>query len=43
MNLNTGVASFPAVLFASAMGFQAASMLESTGAPEERQAPKVQF
>ncbi len=43
MNLNTGVASFPAVLFVSAMGFQAASMLESTGAPEERQAPKVQF
>lgn len=43
MNLNTAIASFPAVLFAPAMGFQAASMLESTSAPEERQAPQVQF
>ena len=43
MTLNTSVTSFPAVLFASAMGFQAASMLEPISAPEERQAPKVQF
>ncbi len=43
MNLNTAIASFPAVLFAPAMGFHAATMLESTSAPEERQAPQVQF
>jgi LemA protein len=43
MSLNTAIASFPAVMFASAMGFQAASMLESVSAPEERQAPQVKF
>jgi LemA protein len=34
---------FPAVLFAGAMGFGTAGLLESIEAPEERRAPKVSF
>jgi LemA protein len=34
---------FPAVLFAGAMGFGSAGLLESIEAPEERRAPKVSF
>jgi LemA protein len=34
---------FPAVLFAAAMGFSPAGLLESIEAPEERRAPKVSF
>jgi LemA protein len=34
---------FPAVLFAAAMGFGPAGLLESIEAPEERRAPKVSF
>lgn len=34
---------FPAVLFAQAMGFGSAGLLESIEAPEERRAPKVSF
>jgi LemA protein len=34
---------FPAVLFAQAMGFGSAGLLEAVEAPEERRAPKVSF
>jgi LemA protein len=34
---------FPAVLFAGAMGFGSAGLLEAVEAPEERRAPKVSF
>ena len=34
---------FPAVLFSSALGFEAAGLLESIETPEERRAPKVSF
>jgi LemA protein len=34
---------FPAVLFSSALGFEAAGLLEVIEAPEERSAPKVSF
>jgi LemA protein len=34
---------FPAVLFAGAMGFGSAGLLEAIEAPEERRAPKVSF
>jgi LemA protein len=34
---------FPAVLFAQAMGFGSAGLLEAIEAPEERRAPKVSF
>jgi LemA protein len=43
MALNAGVQAFPAVLFAGAMGFKAAGMLEAVEAPEERAAPVVKF
>lgn len=43
MDLNTGIGSFPAVLFAPALGFQAAGILEAIDAPEQRRALAVQF
>jgi LemA protein len=43
MNLNTAIASFPAVLFSGALGYRAAAMLESIEKPEERAAPQVKF
>lgn len=41
--LNTGVASFPAVLFSAMLGFKPAGMLESIEAPVERAVPIVKF
>jgi LemA protein len=35
--------AFPAVMFAESFGFEAAGLLESIEAPEERRAPKVSF
>jgi LemA protein len=43
MNLNTAIASFPAVLFSDALGYKPAAMLESIAKPEERAAPEVKF
>lgn len=43
MNLNTGIRSFPAVLFAASLGFAPAGMLEATTRAEERSAPTVRF
>jgi LemA protein len=43
MNLNTGVRSFPAVIFAARFGFKEAGMLEAIGAANERQAPDVKL
>lgn len=42
MVYNTARETFPAVLFASALGFQPAGLFE-VSAPAEREAPKVQF
>lgn len=42
MTYNTSREKFPAVLFAGAMGFQAADLFEITDA-QEREAPKVSF
>src|SRR3954470_493782 len=41
MEYNTKRESFPDVVFAGAMGFGAAELLQSTESPEERRAPKV--
>ena len=43
MGLNTGLRSFPAILFAARFGFTEAGMLEAIGAVHERQAPAVKF
>jgi LemA protein len=43
MALNTAIQAFPAVLFAGAMGFKAAGMLEAIAAADERAAPVVKF
>jgi LemA protein len=43
MALNTAIQAFPAVLFAGALGFKAAGMLEAVEAPQERAAPVVKF
>jgi LemA protein len=43
MEYNTSRESFPQVLFAGALGFGPAELLQSTEAPEERKAPKVSF
>jgi LemA protein len=43
MALNSAVQALPAVLFAGAMGFKTAGMLEAVEAPEERAAPVVKF
>jgi LemA protein len=40
---NTKRATFPTVLFAGAMGFTEASLLEAITAPAQREAPKVSF
>ncbi len=42
MVYNTARETFPAVLFASALGFQPAGLFE-VSTPAEREAPKVQF
>ena len=43
MEYNTKRESFPEVVFAGALGFQAATLLEATESAEERKAPKVSF
>jgi LemA protein len=43
MGLNTGVKSFPAVLFAAALGFREAGMLEPIASAAEREVPAVKF
>jgi LemA protein len=43
MEYNTKRESFPDTIFAGMFGFGPATLLESTEAPEERQAPKVSF
>lgn len=43
MSLNTGIRSFPAILFAARFGFVEAGMLEAIGAAHERQALAVKF
>jgi LemA protein len=43
MGLNTGVKSFPAVLFAASLGFRESGMLEPIASDAEREAPKVKF
>lgn len=43
MELNTGIESFPAVLFASSLGFQKATVLQPLEAEQERKAPVVQL
>jgi LemA protein len=43
MEYNTKRESFPQVVFAGAMGFGPAELLQSTESPEERKAPKVSF
>jgi LemA protein len=43
MDLNTAIQSFPAVLFAGALGFTQAAMLQPLEAETERQAPVVKF
>lgn len=43
MEYNNAREVFPAVLFAGAMGFGPAGLLEAIEAPEERRAPKVSF
>ena len=40
---NTGKQTFPAVMFAAAMGFADAALLEVIESAEERKAPKVSF
>jgi LemA protein len=43
MEYNTKRESFPDVVFAGALGFGAAELLQSTESAEERRAPKVSF
>jgi LemA protein len=43
MEYNTQREVFPNTLFAGALGFQAAALLEATESAEERKAPKVSF
>jgi LemA protein len=43
MGYNTRRETFPAVLFAGMLGFQAATLLEVIESAEERKAPKVSF
>ena len=43
MEFNTGIESFPAVLFASSLGFQKATVLQPLEAEQERKAPVVQL
>jgi len=43
MNYNTAREVFPAVLFSTMFGFQAAALLEAIEAQEERAAPKIAF
>jgi LemA protein len=43
MNLNTAIQSFPAVLFAGALGFVAAPQLQPIEAKAEREVPVVKF
>ena len=43
MEYNTKRVSFPDVVFAGALGFGAAELLQSTESAEERRAPKVSF
>lgn len=43
MRLNTAVQSFPAVLFASALGFSLAQMLQPISSDAEREPPAVKF
>ena len=43
MTYNTKRETFPNVVFAGALGFPAADLLQSTESAEERQAPKVKF
>ena len=43
MQLNTAVQSFPAVLFAGALGFSLAQMLQPIGSDAEREPPAVKF
>jgi len=43
MEYNTRRESFPDVVFAGALGFGAAELLQSTESAEERRAPKVSF
>jgi LemA protein len=43
MEYNTQRESFPQVVFAGAMGFSQAELLQATESAEERKAPKVSF
>ena len=43
MNLNIGVEAFPAVLFAGALGFRRAEMLQPLEAEAERQPPEMKL
>ena len=43
MEYNTRRESLPATIFAGALGFGPAQLLESTGSAEERKAPQVRF
>ncbi len=43
MSYNTEREQFPGALIAGPMGFRPAELLESTTAPEQREAPKVSF
>ena len=43
MNLNTAIASFPAVLISGALGFKAAAMLAAIEQPEDRAVPRLKF
>ena len=43
MEYNTRRESFPSVIFAGALGFTPAELLQSTESAEERRAPKVSF
>jgi len=43
MTFNTKRETFPNIIFAGALGFPAADLLQSTESADERQAPKVKF
>jgi LemA protein len=43
MNLNIALEAFPAVLFAAALGFKSADMLQPIGSEPERQPPEMKF
>ncbi|HPY40808.1 MAG TPA: LemA family protein [Thiolinea sp.] len=43
MQLNTAIESFPAVLFASGLGFKKANLLQALDSEQERKAPVVKF